>query len=767
MSPPTRVDGVLAAPRPSFTAADVLDIARRTFGIGADAATDLGSERDQAFLLEAAGGDGLAVCKLSNAAEDPAILDMEALAALHASRVDPDLPLALPLPVPDAGATDAADPARYRASVPASDGVHYVRLYELLPGHRRTDPIALDDAALAGWGEMTARLGQALRSFHHPALGRRMLWDIQHAADTRAFLPAVRDPALRALAERALDRFDEVLAPDWPRLRAQAVHTDLTTDNALVSSDGRITGIVDFGDMAYSALIVDLAGALDSLLAGRPADELFRVTRLVLDGYQRIVPLEELELRRLGEAIATRAAVTIAISSWRSSQGLEDAAFAERYNADVGQTIDILLTTGWDEVARRFGADVPRAGGERLIARRSAAFGPAIEPLTYQRPLHLVSASGVWMTDIDGRRYLDAYNNVPCLGHGHPRVTEAIARQARRLNTNLRYLHETAIELGERLIATMPPGLDTVFYVNSGSEANDLAWRLATTATGRRGGACTDYAYHGISEAIAAFSPESWKGTPPAHVATWRPDDPTGVASALADLAARGTPGAAVILDGVLTSDGYPTVSPDLAEAWLGQARAAGAVWIADEVQGGHGRTGDALWSFEHLGLIPDIVTIGKPMGNGHPIGAVVTRRELADAFADETVFFSTFGGNPVAVAAAMAVLDVIEDERVLDRTERAGHALREAIREIAARHPGLITEVRGVGLAIGVESPDTATTGAIKEGLRERGVLVGTSGRAGNVLKVRPPLAFTTAEVSIVADALDATLAAIERGER
>jgi 4-aminobutyrate aminotransferase-like enzyme len=398
--------------------------------------------------------------------------------------------------------------------------------------------------------------------------------------------------------------------------------------------------------------------------------------------------------------------------------------------------------------------------------------GPALEPLSYEQPIHLVAAEGVWMTDADGRRYLDAYNNVPCVGHGHPRVAEAIARQTRRLNTNMRYLHETAIELAERLVAAMPPGsgLDTVFFVNSGSEANDLAWRLATSATGGRGGLCTEHAYHGISEAIAALSPESWQADDrPAHVATWPVPDPlhgealdtTPFSAALARLHERGIRPAATILDGVLTSDGYPDVGPDLARSWVDATHAAGALWIADEVQGGHGRVGTAMWSFERLGIVPDVVTLGKPMGNGHPIGAVVTRREIAATFAEETVFFSTFGGNPVSAAAALAVLDVLRDERVLERVTLAGAALRDGIRSLDRRHPAIV-DVRGAGLAVGVEFADAATTSAVKEGLRERGVLVGTCGRRGDVLKVRPPLAFSAAEVPIVVAALDATLASM-----
>ena len=744
------MDRVLAVARPAFDAETVVDIARRTFDVDAATARDLGSERDQTFLLLDRADTPLAVLKLSNAAEDPATLDMEALAVLHAQRVDRSLPLAIPWLVSGAR-RDSPDPADRRVAVDAADGRHHVRGYPILPGRGRIDAITLSDTALAGWGAMAARLGRALRGFFHPAAQRTMLWDVQHAGRTRELLGAIRDTRHRALVEAVLDRFDTAVAPVWPSLRAQVIHTDLTTDNALADADGNVTGIVDFGDMSHSALIVDLASLLDSLLNGRSDVELFRCARLVISGYEAITPLEPLELQLLPELVAARAAVTIAISSWRSEQGLEDATFAERYNTPVARTIETLLDVGWDEAARRFGATVERPSSG-LAARREAVIGPAMEPLTYGDPIHAVEAGGAWMTGADGRRYLDAYNNVPCVGHGHPRVTEAIARQSRRLNTNMRYLYESAIELAERLIATMPPvaGLDTVMFVNSGSEANDVAWRLATTFTGNRGALCTAFAYHGVTEATAALSPESWQAVrPPDHVETWEPPDRLRdlhldgrpFADAVARLSTRGHAPAATILDGVLTSDGYLEPGRIFAAEWLAATHAAGALWIADEVQGGHGRTGHHMWSFQHLGLVPDVVTIGKPMGNGHPVGAVVTRREIAARFGDETVFFSTFGGNPVSAVAALAVLDVLEDERVLERVVRVGDALVSAIREVALPYPAVV-DVRGVGLAIGVEVIDRATAAAIKEGLRERGVLIGTSGREGNVLKVRPPLA-------------------------
>jgi 4-aminobutyrate aminotransferase-like enzyme/Ser/Thr protein kinase RdoA (MazF antagonist) len=773
------IDPVLLAAPPRIDAAQVLDVARRSFGVRADAARDLGSERDRALMLTRDGVD-VAVAKISNTSEDPATLDMEAEAVLHASAVDPGLPLAIP--------RSTTDGAR-RSALETDAGTCQVRLYDVLPGRGRSDPRDLPDAAFVGWGETTARIALALRGFMHPAALRTMLWDVQHAAQTRAFLSDIRDDGQRALVERTLDRFELMVAPLWPSLRHQVVHGDLTTDNALVDEEGRISGIVDFGDMSFSALITDIASALDSLVSDRPAEDLLRLMRLYLDGFERSIPLEDEELRLTGDLLATRAAITIAISSWRSAQGLEDAAFAERYNGAVARTIVHLEGIGYDAVARRMagspasgrraGTSVDSAG---LAARRRHVLGPALEPLSYATPIHLERGEGTWLVDVDGRRYLDAYNNVPSVGHAHPRVTSAISRAARRVNTNLRYLHDDAIELAERLAASLPEGLDTVLFVNSGSEANDLAWRLATMATGASGGLCTTFAYHGISDAIAPLSPESWpRGQQPEHVATWAPPDALrgtnldggAFEAALDGLRRGGNRPAAVILDGALTSDGYQVPDPALVRGWAEAARAAGALWIADEVQGGHGRTGTGLWSFERFGIVPDLVTLGKPMGNGHPVGAVIARRDLVRHFAEETIFFSTFGGNPVAAAASLAVLDVIADDHLIERSATIGEQLREAIRR-AARDAGpagaCVADVRGLGLAIGVEIcrpdaslvPDQAATAAIREGLRERGVLVGTSGPGGNVLKVRPPLVFGPAEVTVFATALRDTLAAL-----
>ena len=492
--------------------------------------------------------------------------------------------------------------------------------------------------------------------------------------------------------ERVLDAFEARVTPVWPRLRAQVAHTDLTVDNTLTDDDGFITGVIDFGDMAYTALITDLASVLDSVCGGRSGDELFRAARLVLDGYQRRVLLEEAELEALGVCWAARSAVTVAISSWRVAQGLEERAWAERYNAVSLQTLAAMETLGLGRGRAALGAEGARRPDPSLAARRAGAFGPRWTRCS-TRP------RSRWR----GRGRLDHRHERPAAaGRVQQRPVRrarapaggraAIARQSARINTHTRYLHPSAIELAERLTATCPPELDTVLFVNSGTEANDLAWRMATMVTGRRGGMCTSFAYHGISEAIAALSPESWFDEPaPEHVSTW---DPFG------DAFEAGPSLAAAILDGLVMSDGIADLDPARVREWVRRRRDAGGLWIADEVQAGHGRTGEALWCFERFGVVPDFVTLGKPMGNGHPVAAVITRSDIVAQLVGRTTLFSTFGGNPVSAAAALAVLDVIEDERVLERVQRTGAALGGALRGLG--HP-----VRGVGLAWGVDLPD------------------------------------------------------------
>jgi 4-aminobutyrate aminotransferase-like enzyme len=294
--------------------------------------------------------------------------------------------------------------------------------------------------------------------------------------------------------------------------------------------------------------------------------------------------------------------------------------------------------------------------------------------------------------------------------------------------------------------------------VNSGSEANDLAWRLATAWTGRPGAVVTDFAYHGVTTAIADFSPEEWPpGRRPTHVATIRIGADAAEELERAVGALDGL--AATFLDTGFTSDGVLTPPAEEVASIVAATRAAGGLFVADEVQAGHGRTGEHLWSFAGLGLTPDLVTLGKPMGNGYPVAAVIARRELFARLAEETRVFSTFGGNPVAASAAIAVLDVLEDERLVENAAAVGGRLRRSLDELRDRFPA-IAAVRGRGLLVGVEMADAALAERVVNDLREAGILIGRTGRAENVLKIRPPLVFADEHADLVTAAIDRALA-------
>ncbi|MGH2357307.1 MAG: aminotransferase class III-fold pyridoxal phosphate-dependent enzyme [Candidatus Limnocylindria bacterium] len=767
---------VLEATPPSLTAADAEGIARTIFGVDGQA-EPLVSERDQNFRLTDTDGARW-VLKVSNAAEDPGVVEMEVAAVERIAEVDPALP------VPLARRTFDGEPI---GRVEAGGATHLVRLLPFMPG-RTVEPHELDERALREIGAVVARLGHALRGFFHPAAGRVILWDQQRLPRLFHHAALVEDGARRELLDRVIARFSARVLPAFPRLRSQVIHNDVTLDNLLLDESNHVTGIIDFGDMAHTALVLDIPATLQSLVRGK--DDLFEVTEAFLAGYTSITPLEAEEADLLGDLLAGRMAQTILISAFRTRE-YPGNEYIHAWSEPAWDLLDQLDAIGFDQAGQRLSAIarapiVGRVADNQLLARRRAVLGSALEALTYRRPLHLVRAQGAWVEDADGRRYLDAYNNVPVVGHAHPRVVEAIAREAATLNTNTRYLHAHVVELAERLVASLPPGLDTVMFVNSGSEANDLAWRLATAVTGADSGLVTDWAYHGVTAAIADFSPSEWPhGEQPQGVETLAAPntyrgryadapDPVAVAreeavTAVQRLADRGRRPAAIFIDSCFTADGIFVPPPPVAATIFDAARDAGALYVADEVQSGHGRTGEGLWGFASWGVVPDVVTFGKPMGNGHPIAAVATRSEIADRFGAQTTFFSTFGGNPVSCAAALAVLDAIEDEGLIANAAAVGRWLREAIEALAARHVA-IGDVRGRGLLIGVElvinpmtrEPAADLASRVANELRERGVLIGTTGRHGNVLKIRPPLCITQAEAGLIAAELDGVLSSL-----
>jgi 4-aminobutyrate aminotransferase-like enzyme len=442
----------------------------------------------------------------------------------------------------------------------------------------------------------------------------------------------------------------------------------------------------------------------------------------------------------------------------------------------IASTVDLNMVNAY--VPGR--ADVGPATAA-MIARRDALLGPAYR-LMYERPLHIVRGDGAWLFDPDGRRYLDAYNNVTSLGHCHPAVTEAICRQVRALATNTRYLHDTILELAERLLATVrETELAHLMLTCTGSEANDLAYRIAKVRTGGTGVIVTDTAYHGITDAVSKFSPSLGESVDlgehvrlvPAPRLYHADGADLGerftrdVEAAIADLRRHGIRPAALIVDSLFTSDG---ILPEPAGFLKGAAlaiRRAGGLFIADEVQPGFGRTGEHFWGFQRHGIQPDIVTMGKPMGNGQPIAGLLATADALAEFGKSSRYFNTFGGNAVSCAAALAVLDTIERDGLVRHAGQVGQVLREGIGALARRHEA-IGDVRGAGMFVGVElvtdrasrAPDRVLTSQVVNRMRDKGVLLSGCAMGHNVLKIRPPLVLSGEQAGLVIQALDESLA-------
>lgn len=427
-------------------------------------------------------------------------------------------------------------------------------------------------------------------------------------------------------------------------------------------------------------------------------------------------------------------------------------------------------------------ADLPTLTGELhdLVARREV-LGPCYR-LFYQRPLHLVRGRGCRLFDADGTEYLDMYNNIPSIGHANPVVTEAVTRQLELINTHTRYVHENLLDYADELLETLPEPIDRIMFMLSGSEANDLALRCAKLYSGGEGIIVTSEAYHGNTELVSGVSPSIGKDVPMSRTMRMieSPDtyrlgtDEIGpwmceqISAQIADMRRHGIEFAGVIFDSIFSSDGVIPGAPGFLKSVVDLVHAEGGVYIADEVQPGFCRTGKGFWGFERHGIVPDIVTMGKPMANGIACSGMAIKHEVLDAFARTYPYFNTFAGNPVAMAAALAVLHYLKDEHVLEHVNAIGDKLVDELLAMALKHP-VLGDVRGTGLFVGVDivvpgttEPDRALAVRLIEQLREERVLISLCGPYGSVLKIRPPLVFDEDDLAFFVAALERALTAL-----
>ncbi|HEX7779698.1 MAG TPA: aminotransferase class III-fold pyridoxal phosphate-dependent enzyme, partial [Vicinamibacterales bacterium] len=651
---------------------------------------------------------------------------------------------------------------------PGDDGrPRRLRVLEWVPGKPWLESPAPGALQLSDLGRMLGTLDVALARIDADAARRTHHWDLARAAQHRPLVVHVSNR--RSLVDRAFHLYAASALPRLASLPHSLIHGDANDENVLVER-GRITGLIDFGDCLRNPTVCDLAIAItyamlelpDPLAAGAEVVTAYHAARpLSRDELQVLVPLV---LGRLAVTVVTAAArraidpdhPTWFITEDRAWRMLETLSAVDPDEA----TATLSSGTGVDTRIDR-GAPV-----RVLLETRRAHLSRALS-IAYREPIKMVRGAAQYLFDNHGRPYLDLVNNVCHVGHSHPRVVAAGQQQMARLNTNTRYLYDGLTEYATRLTATLPDPLDTCFFVNSGTEANELALRIAMAHTTRRHVLVVDGAYHGHTSTLIAASPykfmgvggtgrpESWVRVVPLpdgyrgrHKGQGRAAGDAYAADLARVLGEAGEPVAAFLTES-FQSCGGQIIPP---EGYLDRAfravRAAGGVCICDEVQTGFGRAGTHFWAFETQGVVPDIVVMGKPMGNGHPMGAVVTTRDIAASFANGMEFFSTFGGNPVSCAIGLAVLDVIRDEGLQRHALELGVRFLDGLRALMARH-SLIGDVRGQGLFLGIElvrdrttlepAADEATE--LVNRLAARGILLATDGPFHNVIKIKPPM--------------------------
>lgn len=773
---------------PAHSLPEIREVAARAYCLKGDF-QGLHSERDQNFRIVTDDGARYTF-KIANKNETAEVIDFQIGALQHIAGQNPSLPV--PRVVPD------IDGQLFR-EVRFADGDDYiVYVLNYLEGTRLSDTAHCDSPAThRQLGALLARIDIALRGYFHPAAIQQHPWNFETCTRLRHLTEHIGNDEDRTVIDDVFERLSVVVIPRLKSLRHQVIHQDAHSDNVLVNPDdpSEITGLIDFGDLLYGTLVAELAVACDSV--PHDTEDLVSPICEIAASYDSVLALEEDEIDLIFDLVSARNALTATIVAARAAITPEQPAHIDSPQPHINR-LRQLRQIGRPEFNRRlrnacrFPVYCPKTTDEAVAREDEAMLVEARHSLMgrntthfYERPMHFERARGPWLFSTDGHRYLDCYNNVPQVGHCHPHVVRAIARQAAALNTNTRYLYSSALEYAERLTAKLAPHLSACIFVNSGSEANDVAWQMAKLLTGNDGAVIMEDAYHGVTDVIRQFSPgrpgtelpDFLKGliVPDPYRGPFREGDADLVAKyaadadrAIAELDASGHGTAAFMIDSAMCSSGVPDTPDGYLRAIEARIRAAGGLMICDEVQSGFGRMGQ-WWGHEHHGVRADIVTMGKPVGNGHPLGVVVTTEENLNAFIDKTRLFSTFGGNTVACAAGNAVLDVIEQEELIERGTTIGNYMRSEIKKLELKHE-LIGNVRGHGMVSGLEfvtdreqrTPATRETARLLELMRQERVLVGSEGRDANVLKLRPSLVFRKRHVDVFVDALDRSLDAL-----
>lgn len=636
-------------------------------------------------------------------------------------------------------------------------------------------------------GTFLAKLDNVLNSLNNYVIqSRKWEWDLQYLHLNKPMIDAIPSARGRSIVRYFFLQFDEFVIPHLPSLRRSIIHNDANEWNVLAKGD-EICGLIDFGDLAYSPMIQELAVAIT--YAVYDMDEPLDWAALILKAYHQIIPLQEIELHLLYYLIAARLCISVCNSAQSRLNQPENeyTGISEKHAWRMLEKWLSISPAGAENHFRKalkFPVHKPPSIQSRLQKRKST-LSKALS-ISYQKPIYMEKAAFQYMYDAYGNAFLDAYNNIPHVGHSHPKVVEAGRKQMARLNTNTRYIFDLLTDYAERLLDKFPPSLNKVFFVNSGSAASDLAIRMAKHYTGRETMMVMEHGYHGNTQigtdiSDYKFSDPKGPGQKSYIIKAELPDTYHGrftnndgsAGAAYANDAIRQIEGAsgeiaAFISEPIVGCGGQVPLANGYLEKIYPVIRNQKGLTISDEVQTGFGRLGDHFWGYEAQSIIPDMVILGKPMGNGHPIGAVVCTEEIAESFSRGVEFFSSFGGNPVTCAIGLAVLDVIEEEQLQQNAKSVGDYYKSLFTQLQSDHP-CIGDVRGSGLFLGIEivkpgskDPDTHLAQTIKNELRNRFVLVSTDGPHDNVIKTKPPLIFNQENSQEVVDKMDSILRSV-----
>lgn len=767
---------------PQFSLNYVKAIVADLYGIDGDY-KELNCERDISYRIRNGSG-GTYIVKISNAAEPEGVIDFQIKTLKHIAAQDSGLPVPRVIPTQDDKPFDCIQSE--------SGDYHMIRMLTYVEGNPMdTRPASFNPQTRYNAGVMVGRLTRSLRNFFHPYAGSNVHpWDLSRCLELRPQIKHLADASTRELCTQILDHAESFVLPKLKKTRWQVVHHDAHSGNVLVDPEDptRVVGVIDFGDMLFGPVLADLVAASDSY--NDDTDPLEALCNTAA-GFDSSFPLEENEIDLVYDMMLVYLLVNTVIV------GVRDALYdgSEKVHIENTGIYPRMLNRLWNvgrEVAIeqirkacRFPVYSVRSEMDEvfpdrtneLLSKRRASLGDIW--YFYEKPLNFTRSQGPWLYTPDGTAYLDAYNNVQQVGHANSHITTAIARQAAAINVNTRYICDIVADYAERLTAELPEHLNACFFVNSGSEANDVAMQMARFASGHTGALIMEDAYHGMTETTMHLSPEIFE--PPAHVACLQAPDmyrgpfandadaavkyAADADRAIVDLSIRGHKPAAFIIDTALCSNGVLMAPDNYFNLVARKIKNAGGMVVADEVQAGLGRLGH-MWGFKAQGLeIVDFITMGKPVANGFPFGVVITNSDLLNRFSDEIELFSTFGGNPVACAAGMALLDEIERRDLIKKSRELGNYFRNCLTKLAEERP-IIGDVRGKGMIIGLEfisdrgikAPAVKQTLRLIELMREERILVSEAGPK-NVLKIRPNFSWEREHVDLFITTLDRCL--------